>query len=143
LISLLTSLAPILVGFFAKLFAMNQQAKADATTQMLDIMAARSQSLQDARDSASKESPYAALNRRVIFFVILGLIVFTLVAPVAFNVDTVIPTVREGFSLLGIQITPDEIEYVTVKGMLKFNEIFEWAAMIVEFYVGTQAAKRT
>jgi hypothetical protein len=45
--------------------------------------------------------------------------------------------------LLGIQITPDEIEYVTVKGMLKFQEIFEWAAMIVEFYVGTQAAKRT
>jgi hypothetical protein len=73
--------------------------------------------------------------------VILGLIVFTLVAPVAFNVDTVIPTVREGFSLLGIQITPDEIEYVTVKGMLKFQEIFEWSALIVEFYVGTQAAK--
>jgi len=140
-ISLLTNIAPILVGFFAKLFAMNQQAKHDANTQMLDIMAARSQNLQDARDAASKESPYAALNRRVIFFVILGLIVFTLVAPVAFNVDTVIPTVREGFSLLGIQITADEVEYVTVKGMLKFNEIFEWAAMIVEFYVGTQAAK--
>ena len=143
MMGLLTNILPILGGFAMKLFALNQQAKQDQQTQMLDVLAARSQSIQEARDTASKESPMAALNRRVIIFVILALVVFTQIAPVIWNVETVVPTVREGFSLLGIQITPDEIEYVTVKGMLKFNEIFEWAAMIVEFYVGTQAAKRT
>jgi hypothetical protein len=49
--------------------------------------------------------------------------------------------VREGFSLLGFQITADEVEYVTVKGMLKLNEVFSWATMIIEFYFGAQLAK--
>ena len=94
-----------------------------------------------ARENERAESPMSALNRRVIIFVILGLVVFTQVAPVLWNVETVVPTVREGFSILGIQITADEIEYVTVKGMLKLNEVFSWATMIVEFYFGAQLAK--
>ena len=141
MISLFTSIAPILGGFLMKLFALNQQAKQDQQTQMLDVLAARSQSIQEARDTASKESPMAALNRRVIIFVILALVVFTQIAPVIWNVETVVPTVREGFSLLGIQVTADEIEYVTVKGMLKLNEVFEWATLIIEFYFGAQLAK--
>ena len=124
-----------------KLFALNQQAKQEQQKQMLDVFAARSQSLEDARAQSNKESPMAAMNRRVIIFVILGLVVFTQVAPVLWNVQTVIPTVQEGFSLLGFQVTPDEIEYVTVKGMLKLTEVFEWATMIVEFYFGAQLAK--
>ena len=138
---LLTSIAPILGGFLMKLFALNQQAKQEQHSQMLDAFAARSQNMQDARDTASKESPMAALNRRVIIFVILALVVFTQIAPVIWNVETVVPTVREGFSLLGIQVTADEVEYVTVKGMLKLNEVFEWATLIIEFYFGAQLAK--
>jgi hypothetical protein len=83
----------------------------------------------------------AAWNRRFIIMVILGLIIFTQVAPVLFNVPTVIPTVIEGFSLLGLQFTPDVVEYVTVEGMMKFDEIFKWASMIIEFYFGAQLAK--
>jgi len=132
---------PILGGFLMKLFALNQQAKQEQQTQMLDAFAARSQSVQEARVAASKESPMAAVNRRVIIFVILGLVVFTQIAPVLWNVETVIPTVREGISLLGFSVTPDEVEYVTVKGMLKLTEVFEWATMIVEFYFGAQLAK--
>jgi len=124
-----------------KLFALNQQAKQEQQKQMLDVFAARSQSLEDARAQSNKESPMAAMNRRVIIFVILGLVVFTQVAPVLWNVETVVPTVREGFSLLGFQLTADEVEYVTVKGMLKLNEVFSWATMIVEFYFGAQLAK--
>jgi len=67
--------------------------------------------------------------------------VFTQVAPVLWSVDTVIPTVREGFSLLGFQVTPNEVEYITVKGMLKLTEVFEWATLIIEFYFGAQLAK--
>ena len=141
MIGLLTNVAPIAFGFIMKLFALNQQAKNDQQKQMLDAFAARSQNMQDARDTASKESPMAALNRRVIIFVILALVVFTQIAPVIWNVETVVPTVREGFSLLGIQVTADEVEYVTVKGMLKLNEVFEWATLIIEFYFGSQLAK--
>jgi len=141
MMSLLTNIAPILGGFLMKLFALNQQAKQEQQKQMLDVFAARSQNLEQAREQSNKESPMAAMNRRVIIFVILGLVVFTQVAPVLWNVQTVIPTVQEGFSLLGFQVTPDEIEYVTVKGMLKLTEVFEWATMIVEFYFGAQLAK--
>ena len=141
MMALLTNILPIMGGFLMKLFALNQQAKNEQQKQMLDVFAARSQNLEQAREQANKESPMAAVNRRVIIFVILGLVVFTQVAPVLWNVQTVIPTVQEGFSLLGFQVTPDEIEYVTVKGMLKLTEVFEWATMIVEMYFGSQLAK--
>jgi len=105
--------------------------------------AVRDKSINDARAAADKESPMAALNRRVIIFVILSLIIFTQVAPVFFNVPTVIPTVIEGASLLGFELTPDTVEYVTVQAgaVLKFDEVFAWATMIIEFYFGAQLAK--
>jgi hypothetical protein len=62
---------------------------------------------------------------------------------VFFNVPTVIPTVIEGASILGFELTPDTIEYVTVQAgaVLKFDEVFQWATMIIEFYFGAQLAK--
>jgi len=104
---------------------------------------ARNDSINQARDRADKESPMAALNRRVIIFVILALIIFTQVAPVFFNVPTVIPNTIEGFNFFGIQFTPDVIEYVQIQAgsVLKMDEIFGWATMIIEFYFGAQLAK--
>ena len=141
MMALLTNILPIVGGFLMKLFALNQQAKQDQQKQMLDVFAARSQNIEEARAQANKESPYAALNRRVIIFVILGLVIFTQVAPVFLDVPTVIPTVEKGFSLLGFELTPDKVEYITVKGMLKLDEVFQWATLIVEFYFGAQLAK--
>jgi len=137
MITLLTNILPIALGFFAKLLALKSQASSDLQKLQLEALVARSDVINKARENERTESPMSALNRRVIIFVILGLVVFTQVAPVLFNVQTVIPTIREGFSLFGIQIGADEIEYVTVKGMLKLNEVFSWATMIVEFYFGT------
>ena len=141
MISLLTSIAPIFLGFFAKLVALRSQAAAENQKLMIESMQARNDSINQARAAADKESPMAAWNRRFIIMVILGLIIFTQVAPVLFNVPTVIPTVIEGFSVLGLQFTPDVVEYVTVEGMMKFDEIFKWASMIIEFYFGAQLAK--
>tara|TARA_R110002095_G_scaffold165538_3_gene143674 strand:- start:65 stop:496 length:432 start_codon:yes stop_codon:yes gene_type:complete len=141
MISLLTSIAPIFLGFFAKLMALKSQAAAENQKLMIESMQARNDSINQARAAADKESPMAAWNRRFIIMVILGLIIFTQVAPVLFSVPTVIPTVIEGFSLLGLQFTPDVVEYVTVEGMMKFDEIFKWASMIIEFYFGAQLAK--
>ena len=141
MISLITSVAPIFLGFFAKLLALKSQAASEQQKLMIESMQARNDSINQARAAADKESPMAAWNRRFIIMVILGLIIFTQVAPVLFSVPTVIPTVIEGFSFLGLQFTPDVVEYVTVEGMMKFDEIFKWASMIIEFYFGAQLAK--
>ena len=141
MIELLTSVAPILLGFLAKLFALKSQAASDNQKLMIQSLQVRNDSINQARDRADKESPMAAWNRRIIILVILGLVIFTQVGPVYFDVPTVIPTVIKGFSFLGLQVTPDKIEYVIVEGMLKFDEIFQWATMIIEFYFGAQLAK--
>ena len=141
MIGFLTNIAPIMLGFVAKLFALKSQAAAENQKLMIQSLQLRNDSINMARDRADKESPMAAWNRRIIILVILGLVIFTQVAPVWFDVPTVVPTIVEGFSILGIQLTPDVVEYVTVEGMLKFDEIFKWATMIIEFYFGAQLAK--
>jgi len=141
MIGFLTNVAPIALGFVAKLFALKSQAAAENQKLMIQNLQARNDSINQARSMAQKESPMAAMNRRIIILTILALVIFTQVAPVFWNVPTVIPTVTEGFSILGFQLTADEIEYVTVEGMLKFDEIFRWATMIIEFYFGAQLAK--
>jgi len=139
--TLFTSALPILLGFVAKLIALKSQAASENQKLMIQSLQVRNDSINQARDRADKESPMAAWNRRFIIIVILGLIIFTQVAPVWFDVPTVIPTVVKGFNFFGLQITPDVVEYVTVEGMLKFDEIFKWATMIIEFYFGAQLAK--
>ena len=143
MIGFLTTVAPIMLGFVGKLFALKQQAAAENQKLMMQQFAAKDKSINDARDRADKESPMAAMNRRVIILVILALIIFTQVAPVMFDVPTVIPTVIEGTSFFGIEFVPDVIEYVEIQAgsVLKMDEIFGWATMIIEFYFGAQLAK--
>jgi len=143
MIGFLTNVAPIALGFVAKLFALKSQAAAENQKLMIQNLQARNDSINQARDRADKESPMAALNRRVIIFVILALIIFTQIAPVFFDVPTIVPTTTEGFSLFGLQFTPDVIEYVKLEAgaVLKMDEIFGWATMIIEFYFGAQLAK--
>ena len=132
-----------MLGFVGKLFALKQQAAAENQKLMMQQFAAKDKSINDARDRADKESPMAAMNRRVIILVILALIIFTQIAPVIFDVPTVIPTVVEGTSFFGITFVPDVVEYVTIQAgsVLKMDEIFGWATMIIEFYFGAQLAK--
>jgi len=141
MMTLFTSIAPIILGFIAKLIALKSQAASEQQKLMIQSLQVRNDSINQARDRADKESPMAAMNRRIIILVILGLVIFTQVAPVWFDVPTVIPTIVKGFSFLGIQLTPDVIEYATVEGLLKMEEIFQWATMIIEFYFGAQLAK--
>ena len=141
MMALFTSIAPIILGFIAKLIALKSQAASEQQKLMIQSLQVRNESINMARDRADKESPMAAWNRRIIILVILGLVIFTQVAPVWFDVPTVIPTIVKGFSFLGIQLTPDVVEYATVEGLLKMEEIFQWATMIIEFYFGAQLAK--
>ena len=141
MIGFLTNIAPIALGFVAKLLALKSQAAQEQQKMMIENLQVRNDSINQARSMAQKESPMAAMNRRIIILTILALVIFTQVAPVFWDVPTVIPTVIKGANILGLQLTPDVIEYVTVEGMLKFDEIFRWATMIIEFYFGAQLAK--
>jgi|TARA_R110002074_G_scaffold2867_1_gene15839 hypothetical protein len=141
MISLLTSVAPIALGFFAKLFAMKQHANSEQQKLMIQAMNAQNQSINMARDMAAKESPFAAMNRRIIILVILGILVTIQFAPL-FGLDTVIPTVTEGFSILGMQFTPDTTTYEVVSGMVKHGEAYAFAEMIISFFFGSQLAKK-
>jgi len=124
-----------------KLFALNQQAKNEQHTQMLDAFAARSQSIDAARAAANKESPMAALNRRLIIWVMLALITVYVLAPILFDIPTAVPIIQEGISFLGFDITSDTVEYTMVRGLVKYDEIFGWTSLIVEMYFGASLAK--
>ena len=141
MISLLTSVAPIALGFVGKLFAMKQHAAADQQKLMIQAMQAQNNSINQAREMAAKESPFAAMNRRIIILVILALLVAIQFAPIA-GLETVLPTVKEGFSILGLKLTPDTTTYETVTGMVKHPEVYAFAEMIISFFFGAQIAKR-
>jgi len=96
MMALLTNVAPIILGFVAKLFALKQQAASENQKLMIQSLQVRNDSINQARDRADKESPMAAMNRRIIILVILGLVIFTQVAPVMFDVPTVVPTIVKG-----------------------------------------------
>jgi hypothetical protein len=140
MISFIANVAPILLGFLMKLSAIKSQQASDAHRMMLEAMKAKSGIMSKARSQSNRESPMAALNRRVLIFVILGLVALYPLAGF-FGVDTTIPIVKEGFSFLGIFKFSDTIEMVKVKGLFKFDEIFSWCTLIVEFYFGAQLAK--
>ena len=141
MITLISNIAPILLGFFGKLLALKSQASSDLQKLQLEALMSRNKTLNAVRNREAKESPWSALNRRIVILVILGLVIFTQVAPVLLDVPTVIPTIREGFSFLGLQFTPDVMEYITVDGMLKLDEVFSWGTMIIEFMFGATIAK--
>ena len=141
MISLLTSVAPIALGFFGKLFAMKQHANSEQQKLMIQAMQAQNNSINQAREVAAKESPFAAMNRRIIILVILGLLVAIQFAPIA-GLDTVIPTIKEGFSIMGVKLSPDTVTYETVSGMVKNPEVYAFAELIISFFFGSQLAKK-
>ena len=137
---ILTHLIPIALGFIAKLVAIKSQQAHDQQKLMLQALAAKSKEIQKARDQSNNESPMAAWNRRMLMLVILALVAIYPLAGI-FGVETVIPITSEGFSFLGLFTIGGGTTFETVKGLYKFDEIFAWATMIVEFYFGGQLAK--
>ena len=142
MMTLLTNVLPILGGFLMKLFALNQANKRETQKMQLEALMAQNNAINNAREMAEKEPVMAQMNRRIIILVILSLVVFTQIAPVLFDVQTAIPVVEKGTSILGFEITGDKTTYLPVEGLIKYEEIFKWATMIIEFYFGAQLAKK-
>ena len=138
--SLFTHLIPIALGFFAKLMAIKSKQSHDEQKLMLQALSAKSTQIDKARENANKESSMAAWNRRFLIVVILALVA---VYPLAgmFGIETVIPVTTEGFNLFGLFEIGGGTTLETVTGLYKFDEIFQWATIIIEFYFGGQLAK--
>ena len=141
MIELLTNIVPVVLGWLGKLTAIKTQLASDNQRMMIEAMMARADIAQQAREHELKESPYSAFTRRVFIFTVLGMVVFMVTAPVFLSVPTVVPTVQEGLSFLGFEITPSKVEYITVKGMLLMEEVRVVFIMIAEMYFGAQLAK--
>jgi len=144
MIEILTNVLPIGFGYIMKLFSMNQQAKQDQQRMQLEALTQRSKEIDKAREQMNKESPMAAMNRRIIILVILGLVVFTQIAPVVFDIQTAIPVIEKGTSFLGFEISSDKESFITVPQhtIIAYQEVWEWATLIVEVYFGGQLAKK-
>ena len=140
MISLLSHLIPIGLGFFAKLTAIKSKQSHDEHKLMLQGMSAKRKFIDSARDQSNKESSMAAWNRRFLIVVILALVAMYPLAGVL-GTETVIPVTTAGFNLFGLFEIGGGTTLETVKGLYKFDEIFQWATIIIEFYFGGQLAK--
>lgn len=141
MISILQHLIPIGLGFFAKLTAIKSEQAHQQNQMMLQALAAKSGELQKAREHASTEGKMAAWNRRILMFAILSLVAVYPLAGVI-GIDTVVKIVEEPTSILfGLFEFGGDTKFETIRGLYKFDEIFTWATMIVEFYFGGQLAK--
>jgi len=137
---ILTHLIPIALGFFAKLMAIKSKQSHDEQKLMLQALSAKSKQIDNARDQSNKESSMAAWNRRFLIIVILALVAVYPLAGI-FGIETVIPVTTEGFNILGLFEIGGGTTLETVTGLYKFDEIFQWATIIIEFYFGGQLAK--
>ena len=142
MMTIITNILPIVMGYLMKLFALNQQAKQDEHKMQMEALTARASQIDKAREQANKESPMAAMNRRIIILTILSLIIFTQVAPVFLDVPTVIPVIDKSEGFLGFG-GGETTTFIEVAGLVKYDEVFKWASMIIEFYFGAQLAKRS
>jgi len=141
MLTLLQHIIPIALGFFAKLLAIKSQQAHDQQQLMLQALAAKSEQIDKAREFSKDESPMAAWNRRILMLIILALVA---VYPIAglIGVDTVIEVKEEPSSFFfGLFEWGGATHFETVNGLFKFDEIFQWCTMIVEFYFGGQLAK--
>jgi hypothetical protein len=137
---ILTHLIPIALGFFAKLMAIKSAQAHETQKMMMAQLTAKSEQIDKAREQSMNESPFAAWNRRILILVILALVAVYPLAGIL-GVDTVVRTESDGMSILGIINFGGGETFTTIKGLYKFDEIFQWATLIVEFYFGGQLAK--
>ena len=140
MIEILTNVLPIGFGYIMKIFSMNQKAKHDQQKMQLEAIAGRREETNQIRQQMNNESPMAALNRRIIILTILGLVVFTQIAPVFMDISTVIPVVEKSNGFLGFG-GGETTTFMPVEGLVKYEEIFQWASLIIEVYFGSQLAK--
>lgn len=141
MITLITNVLPIMLGYAMKFVAvLNAQKKRQSELKLL-VFNKQTELASKRLESSQTESPASAWNRRFLLVIVMLLICFYVFIGLT-DVPMIVETIQKGYSLFGfIPITDDKIEYVTVKGILVFKDIFEWATIIIEMYFGAHFAR--
>jgi hypothetical protein len=141
--SLITHLAPLLVGFFTKLLAIKSQGATDSLQLSIRANAVAAANLGSAREIAKEEGEGAKWFRRSIVFIVLAFVLIIIIVPPLFDIPLIIQMESKNtFSFLGlIEFGAGNDYFEEINGLLKFEEVFDWALMILEFYFGGQMAK--
>jgi hypothetical protein len=139
MIALLTNIIPIALGFFAKLSAIKSQSNSDYQKLVIETLSAKNKNINSAREFSKTESKSAQWFRRSVVFILLSFVSFYIAAPF-FGIDLVIQTNKTTSYLFGL-IEFSYPGFKTISGLFKFDEIFSWVTMIIEFYFGGQLAK--
>ena len=136
----LVNIIPVIIGFIAKLMAIKSQAATNTLNIAIEGLAAKENSIKSAREVAAVEGPGAKWFRRFMVTVLLALVTLYVVLPPLLDISLVIPVETTKEYLFGLFGT-SETEFKTVQGLYKFEEIFAWTTMVLEFYFGAQIAK--
>lgn len=140
MITLLTHIAPIILGFLGKFMTLKAQDSADQQKLMLTAMGAKTTAIESAR---KYETPAAATNRRAILWFLMAMIGTSVLGFALFNVPVYVEHIQPSMSfLLGLITLPQQTEWIKIEGIPAFRDFFTWMAVIIEMYFGAQLAKR-
>ena len=141
MIEIATNLLPIASGFLAQMTANKAQRESRERKFLLQALVEKNKSTQEARTFANKENNVGRWFRRTLVIIILMFFIMPYLLAPFFDIDLVLQTKQKTMYLFGLV----ELEYTkfkTISGLMKFDEIFNWATMILEFYFGSQFARK-
>ena len=134
------------MGHLFKMMSAAQEAKREQQKLQLEMLrgkqevqAAHMEAATKSADAAAARAsdPFTKLTRRIFVLSVVVMVMIYLLAPV-FGVPISVPVeVQKGFNFLGlIDTTKTVTEYVTLNGMVSFNEIWITFLAAGSFYLG-------
>lgn len=136
----LVHLIPILVGFFAKLVALKSQDARVREELLIKGLSARTAVVEKAREH---QTPASNAARRVILFFLVFAISLSMLGYVLFDVPIFVEeTVKSREYLFGLIGGTERTVWTKIEGIPSFEEIFTWMTILIEFWFGSQIAKR-
>jgi len=134
------------MGHLFKMMSAAQEAKKQQQEMMIGMMKAKTEAADAASTRATAAAdaaaarasdPFTKMTRRVFVLSVVVMVMIYLLAPV-FGVQISVPVeVQKGFNFLGIIDTTKTVtEYVTLSGMVSFNEIWITFLAAGSFYLG-------
>jgi len=146
-IEVMTMAGGAAMGHVFKLMSAAQEAKKQQQEMMINMMRAKTEEADAASTRATAAAdaaanrigndPFAKMTRRIFVLAVVAMVFIYLLAPV-FGVQVAVPVeVQKGFNFLGIIDTTKTVtEYVSLSGMVSFNEIWITFLAAGSFYLG-------
>ena len=140
MISILTHIIPIALGFIAKLLALKAEDNKQRQEMMIKALSAQNQSLDMAR---KYDTPVANASRRLLLWFLMAAIMLSMLGYVAFDAPIYVEqVVKDPSFLFGLIGGGEHIEWKEIRGIPSFQELFVWMQILIEFWFGATLARR-